>query len=33
MPTILQKRLDYTKICKVFAKKGLYITTRLRYFY
>ena len=32
MPIILQKRLDYTKKCKVFAKKGLYITTRLRYF-
>jgi len=33
MPTILQKRLDYTKKCKVFTKKGLYITTGLRYFY
>ena len=25
MPIILQKRLDYTKKCKVFTKKGLYI--------
>ena len=33
MTMILQKRLNYTKKCKVFAKKGLYITTRLRYFY
>ena len=33
MPTILQKRMDYTKKCKVFTKKGLYITTGLRYFY
>mgnify|MGYP000781438945 CR=1 FL=1 len=30
---ILQKKLDYTKKCKVFTKKGLYITTCLRYFY
>ena len=33
MPTILQKRLDYTKKYKVFTKKGLYIATGLRYFY
>ena len=32
MTMILQKRLNYTKKCKVFAKKGLYITTRLSYF-
>jgi hypothetical protein len=33
MTIILQKRPDYTKKCKVLAKKGLYITTGLRYFY
>ena len=33
MTIILQKRPDYTKKCKVFTKKGLYITTGLRYFY